>query len=225
MTQQTGQLEYWRAGSEEERQLRVFISHRYGEDKALYDGVIDALNREGFSVQDMSLTEDRRKKGPRGGDLPPLAIQAEIAARIYTSDVVIAPSRPATSRSWWLTWEIQTATIGYGIPILFVKERGLVRQTQMVAQVAALGLPHRVSDPDRSLIVRNVAELVKDTRPTRAVRLEETDPTIEFRGPTRAALDAVMAKAPYHPRLPPPNSPAPEPPKGPFWNGWFGRGR
>lgn len=48
----TKQLEYWQPGGEE-RQLRVFISHRFGDDRALYDGVIDALNRQGFSVQDL----------------------------------------------------------------------------------------------------------------------------------------------------------------------------
>lgn len=222
MTQQTGQLEYWRAG-EEERQLRVFISHRYGDDKALYDGVIDALNREGFSVQDMSLTEDQRKKGPRGGKLPKLEIQAEIAARIYTSDVVIAPSRVATGLSEWLTWEIQTATIGYGVPILFVKERGHKYQTKLVTEVEQLGLPHRVCDPDRAKIVRSVVELVRDSRPTWAVRLEETDPNLHFRGPVRASLDSVMKQIPYRPRLQSYEPPS-TPPKPSFWGGWF-RGR
>lgn len=224
MTQQTGQLEYWRAGSGEERQLRVFISHRYGDDRALYDGVIDALNREGFSVQDMSLTEDRMKKGPRGGQLPVLAIQAEIAARIYTSDVVIAPSRVATSWSKWLTWEIQTATIGYGVPILFVKERGHQRQAKLVTEVEKLGLPHRVCDPDRAKIVRSVVELVGNSRPTWAVRTDESDANTHFRGPVKGVLDAVMKQTPYHPRLKNYEPPS-EQKKPPFWGGWFGRGR
>lgn len=39
----TPTFEYWQPGSEEERQLRIFISHRYGRDEALYGEVIVAL--------------------------------------------------------------------------------------------------------------------------------------------------------------------------------------
>jgi len=214
-------LPFWKPGAEE-RQLRVFISHRYGDDRALYDGVIDALNRQGFSVQDLSLTEEQRREGPQGGRLPRLTIQAEIAARIYSSDVFIAPGRVATGRSPWLTWEVQTATVSYGVPILFVRERGQQRGTQLIADVAALKLPHRVCDPDKHLIARNVAELVS-VRPTWGVRLSETDPNLRFRGPTRAALDAVMAQTPYHPRLADYAPPVVEKKRGIF--GIFGLGR
>jgi hypothetical protein len=221
-TGQTGQLQYWKPGSEE-RQLRVFISHRWGDDEALYAGAIDALNRQGFSVQDLSLTKNQRRQGPRGGQLPKLEVQADIAARIYSSDVVIAPSRVATSWSQWLTWEIQTATIGYGVPILFVKEQGHQRQAKLVTEVEKLGLPHRVCDPEKHLIARNVAELVS-TRPTWAVRLAETDPHLRFRGPVQRALDAVMKQTPYHPRLQNYEPPAEVKRRGLF-DGWFGRGR
>lgn len=195
----TTPLQYWKPG-DEERQLRVFISHRYGDDRALYDGVIDALNREVVSVQDVSLTEDQRRQGPQGGRLPRLTIQAEIAARIYSSDVFIAPARVAAGRAPWLTWEIQLAAVGYGLPILFVKQRGQIRSTQLVADVAKLELPHRVCDPDRTQIVRGVTDLVS-ARPRWGVRMEETDEGLRFRGPTRAALDAVMKVEPYHPKF------------------------
>src|SRR5688572_28850437 len=98
-------FEYWRPGAGEERQLRVFISHRYGDDQALYDEVLAALHRNGFSVQDVSLSAAQVLAGPRGGRLPALEVQSEIAARIYTSDVIIAPSRPAVTRSQWVTRE------------------------------------------------------------------------------------------------------------------------
>lgn len=196
-------LPFWKQSDGEERQLRVFISHRYGDDKPFYDGVITALNRAGFSVQDMSLTEDKQKKGPRGGRLPDLTIQAEIAARIYTSDVFIAPSAVAVAWSPWLTWEVQTATIGYGVPALFVNKLGQKKKAQLVTDVAKLGLPCRVCERETRQIVSSVAELVT-TRPTWAVRLRETDPNLRFRGPPDAVLTAIMAQTPYLARLPDP---------------------
>ncbi len=208
-------FEYWTPGSEE-RQLRVFISHRYGKDQSLYDDVISAITRNGFSVQDISLSANHLMAGPRGGHLPTLDIQAEVAARIYTSDIVIAPSRPGVSRSEWVTWEVQLAAIGYGIPILFVNQKGQQRRTSLVTQIDALGLPYRACDPDTDKIARNVAELV-DARPTWAIRHEETDEHIRFRGPPAHARNAVLRKLPFRPRL---NAPEPEPERLPRRSIW-----
>ncbi|MET0183388.1 MAG: hypothetical protein ABW199_10925, partial [Caulobacterales bacterium] len=59
-------LEYWKAGAEE-RQLRLFISHRYEKDQALYDEVIAALRVEGHIVQNISLSATQILAGPKGG--------------------------------------------------------------------------------------------------------------------------------------------------------------
>lgn len=207
-------FQYWQPGSEE-RQLRIFISHRYGNDQALYDDVVRALNRNGFSVQDISLSASQILAGPRGGQLPTLDVQSEIAARIYTSDVVIAPSRPAVTRSQWVTWEVQLAAIGYAIPILFVNQRNQQRSTRLVAEIEGLGLPHRACDPVSSDIARSVAELV-NTRPTWAMRQDEPDSNIRFRGPPSAALTDILRKFPFHPRLTDPEMP-PLPQKRSWW--------
>lgn len=214
-------LQYWQPGAEE-RQLRVFISHRWGDDRALYTEVIQALNQQGFSVQDMSLTEDKQKKGPKGGKLPELTIQAEIAARIYTSDVFVAPSRVAVAWSPWLTWEVQLATVGYGIPALFVSAREQKKQAQLVSDVAKLGLPHRVCLRDTRQIVSSISELVS-TRPKYAVRIEELDPNYRFRGPTRSMLDSIMTREPYSARFKDYAPPVVEKKRGIF--GIFGLGR
>lgn len=197
-TDNTGTLEYWKAGSEE-RQLRIFISHRHDGDAALYDGVIDALTRELFAVQDMSLSAAQVMAGPRGGDLDHLEIQAEVAARIYTSDVLIAPSRPAVTRSPWVTWEVQLAAVGYAIPILFVDEPGLQRRTSLVSQVEALGLPHAVCPPEIPAIASSVVRLVG--HPDWGIRQDEPDAAIRYRGPPKTARDAVLAKFPFRARL------------------------
>lgn len=212
----TASFEFWRPGSEE-RQVRVFFSHRYGRDQALYDGVIADLTRNGFSIQDTSLTASQILTGPRGGDLPTLEVQSEIAARIYTSDILISPSRPAVTRSKWVTWEVQLAAIGYGVPILFVNQRSDQRySTALVRQIETLELPHRVCDPRIDDISRKFADLVS-TRPTWAMRQEESDAQIRFRGPPKAALSNVLRKLPYRPRLATPDLP-PAPAKRNIWS-------
>lgn len=197
----TAPFEYWQPGSEE-RQLRIFISHRFGKDQDLYDQVIRALESNGFSVQDMSLSVEQVMAGPRGGDLPKLNIQAEIAARIYTSDALIAPSRPAVTRSQWVSWEVQLAAIGYGLPILFVNERGQQRRTRLVSEVANLELPHSVSERSSQAIVEKLIKLING-RPTWAMRQDETDTNLRFRGPPAFARADVLKRFPFHPRLPP----------------------
>lgn|GEM_PF-2826850 len=210
----TAPFEYWQPGSEE-RQLRIFISHRFGKDKALYDEVIGALEGNRFSVQDMSLSTEQAMAGPRGGDLPKLNIQAEIAARIYTSDLVVAPSRPAVTRSQWVTWEVQLAAIGYGLPILFVNERNQQRRTNLVKQVADLDLPHAVCDPKSQDIVPSLIKLI-DGRPDWGVRQEENDAHLRFRGPPAFARGDALKKFPFRSRLPPRAYQAPA--KRAFWS-------
>lgn len=212
---------YWTPGSEE-RQLRIFISHRYGDDQPLYDEVIRALNRSGFSVQDISLSAQQVLAGPRGGALPKLEVQSEIAARIYTSDIMIAPSRPAITRSDWVTWEVQLAAIAYGVPVLFVNQRrGQQRNARLVAEMRSLDLPHAVCDPDAQQIVRHVAELA-NVRPTWAMREVETDAAMRFRGPPKDVVSDVLRKLPYRPRLAPLEEPEP-PPRPNFWSRLIGR--
>ncbi len=197
----TAPFEYWQPGSEE-RQLRIFISHRFGKDQALFDQVIRALESNGFSVQDMSLSAVQAMSGPRGGDLPKLTIQAEIAARIYTSDVLIAPSGAGVTKSDWVSWEVQLAAIGYGLPILFVSEKSQQRRTRWVSEVADLELPHAICERNSQAIVENLIRLLNG-RPHWAMRQEETDAKIRFRGPPAFARSDVLKRFPFQPRLPP----------------------
>lgn len=193
-------LPYWEPGSEE-RKLRIFISHRYEHDDALYGEVITALNSQGFDVQDVSLSAAQQMAGPRGGELPKLKIQADIAARIYTSDILIAPSRVGAGRSEWVTWEVQLAAIGYAIPILFVDQgEDQQRRTALVSEVADVGLPYAVCNPVAREIVPNVIKLVGG-RPNWAMRETEDNQRIRYRGPPTSARDGVLKKFPFEARL------------------------
>jgi hypothetical protein len=208
-------LSYWKPGSEE-RRLRIFISHRYEQDEALYTEVIAALNNQGFAVQDVSLSASHQMAGPRGGELPKLEIQAGIAARIYTSDILIAPSRVGVGRSEWVTWEVQLAAVGYAIPILFVDQgEDQQRRAALVSEVADLGLPHEVCNPVAQEIVPSVIKLVGG-RPNWSVREKEDDKLIRYRGPPASARDDVLKKFPFEARLRPVNL-EPVKAKGGFW--------
>jgi hypothetical protein len=217
MTQST--IEYWKPGSEE-RQLRIFISHRWDKDEELYGDVKQKLWRQGFAVQDMSLSAQQVMRGPRGGELPRLKIQAEVAARIYTSDILIAPSRPGAGRSQWVTWEVQLALVGYGLPVLFVDFTGQQRRTVLVSEAEALGAPHEVCSPVSTEIVPAIVKLVG--HPDWGVRQAETEKSIRYRGPLAEQRNDVLRKFPFTARLaafePPP------PPKPPtIWDRITGR--
>jgi hypothetical protein len=207
-------LSYWKPG-DEERRLRVFISHRHDRDEKLYGEVIEALNREGFAVQDMSLPASQVMRGPRGGKKPKLEIQAEIAARIYTSDVVIAPSSAGVSKSEWVTWEVQLASVGYGIPVLFINQKDQKYSTYLLSQVEDLGLDCASCKPLTHEIVSNIIRLAKG-RPNWGMRQEEPDNLIRYRGPPVVARNEVLKKFPFQPRLSAPPEPIP-PPKRSTW--------
>ncbi len=208
-------LSYWKPGSEE-RRLRIFISHRYDKDDGLYSDVIAALNSQGFAVQDVSLSAGQQMAGPRGGELPKLEIQAGIAARIYTSDILIAPSRVGVGRSEWVTWEVQLAAVGYAIPILFVDQgEDQQRRAALVSEVADLGLPHAVCGPVTHEIVPNVIKLVGG-RPNWTMRDREDDKVIRYRGPLASARDDVLRKFPFEARLAAFATKSPETKRG-FW--------
>jgi hypothetical protein len=195
----TSQFEYWKAGAEE-RRIRIFVSHRYGKDQELYSEVFRALERNGHAVQDVSLSADQILKGPRGGRMPRMRIQAEIAARIYTADIVIAPSRVGAGQSEWITWEVQLAAVGYGVPVLFIHQPDQKNAARLVSEVRDLGLPHAVCAAEAHHIVRNVTTLI-DGHPDWSFRQDETDRLIRFRGPPAFARETVLNKLPLTARL------------------------
>ena len=194
----TAPLWYWDPKRDGHRRWRIFISHRHQTDRALYDDVLQTLMRQGHAVQDMSLPENKTISGPKGGQLPAMEIQAQVAARIYTSDLLVAPSRPGATRSEWVTWEVQLAAVGYGVPVLFVREPDLTYNTSLVAEMAKLGLTHAVAERNTQDIVRKAVDL-SPARPRWAMRLEEPDQGLAFRGPPQQARDKIMAQFPFQP--------------------------
>lgn len=196
----TAPLSFWDPKRDGHRRWRIFISHRHKADRALYDDVLQTLKRQGHSVQDMSLPEENSLSGPRGGQLPEMEIQAQVAARIYTSDLLVAPSRPGATRSEWVTWEVQLAAVGYGVPVLFVSEPDMVYTSSLVSEMARLGLRHSVAGRNTQDIVRKAVELAP-SRPKWGMRLSESDQALAFRGPPQQARDKIMAQFPFQPPI------------------------
>jgi hypothetical protein len=192
------QFAYWKPGSEE-RYIRIFMSHRWGQDRELYEQVLAKLRRQGHCIDDVSLNERQQIAGPRGGDVPDLNVQAEVAARIFTADIVIVASRPGITRSEWVMWELRVAAIGYAVPILFLDFDNQQRRAAIVTEIAGLGLQHDVCQPVVTEIVPRVIKLVGG-RPKWGMRLQEADPNLRFRGPP--LLSAINKKLPYRAALP-----------------------
>jgi hypothetical protein len=198
MVMANAHLPFW--NGDEDREIRVFISHRFEADSVLYDEALAKLRSQGHAIQDMSLNVDTLIRGPNGGQRPLLEIKAQVAARIYTSDILMAPARPATTRSEWLSWEIELAAVGYGLPVLFIKEPELENNTRFIAEIRGLNLRHEVAERRPEDIVPKTIRLLGG-RPSWKVRFDETESKRVFRGPPPEQLRQVMSVLPYLPRI------------------------
>ena len=191
-------FQYWEPG-ETYRRIRIFFSHRYGDDERLYEETLERLRLTGYAVQDLSLTEDQKIQGPRAGKVSELRISREISARIYSSDILIAPSSKAIAGSDWISWEIELASICYNVPVLFVDRRPDVkRRTSLLSELRDAGAKVDCAEPNALSIANSLARLAGSSY--RAVSFEEADERSLFRGPLRPTLHQVMKRFPYQPR-------------------------
>ncbi len=192
-----GQLSYWEKGKR--RKLRVFMSHRWGSDEALYSSVFDELKKMGFEFEDTSLSKRTGISGPRGGAVNEQKLSREIAALIYASDVVVAPSRRGAGQSDWVAWEVELAGVCYSIPVLFVDhDNDVERRNFLVAGLRAAEAKCDVAKPNAYDIAFSISRLV-NTTPYKGVLEEAPDERTLYRGPIPAALKDVMNRHPYRP--------------------------
>lgn len=146
---------------EPKRPLRVFVSHRWGQDDMLRKFVAACLTEHGLDiVTDMSLTPDERVEGPRGGEVDELQIKAEIHRRIVASDIIIVPAHTAAGVSRWISWETETA-FTLNKPILFVSDRpDRMRFNGYMRRLKGQNYPIRLANPDKAEIVNTVQEMI-----------------------------------------------------------------
>lgn len=122
------------------RRLRVFMSHRYGADAQLYEAITLGIRQQFDDFDDLSLPEDRRIQTPRGREPARHDVMKEIAARIYVSDVVIAPAQVAAGLNDWVSTEIEFAALAYCVPLLFVRMPEMQRHTGLIQKLRLAGL-------------------------------------------------------------------------------------
>jgi hypothetical protein len=189
-------LEYWTEG--ERRKLRVFMSHRWDTDDAeLYETVIKHLGEQGYSVQDLSLAQGQKVSGPRGGSVAEMEISREIAARIYSSDILLVPSRVGAGLNDWIKWEVELAAVAYDIPVLLIDHTNDIHRRSFVAELRAINARFEVVGAQALQIAYAVAKLVFP--PFQSVEMKATTPTRLYRGPRPQILHDVMNRFPYEP--------------------------
>lgn len=190
-----GHLSYWEKGSG--RKLRVFMSHRWGDDEPLYSSVFDELKNMGFEFEDTSLSKKSGITGPRGGAVNDLKLSREIAALIYSSDVLVAPSRRGAGQSDWVAWEVELAGVCYSIPVLFVDhDNDVERRNFLVSGLRTADARCDVAKPNAYDIAFSISRLV-NTTPYKGIIEEAPDDKTLYRGPIQATLKEVMKRHPY----------------------------
>lgn len=179
------------------RRLRVFISHRWEQHKADYREVQKQLSEKFGKVQDLSITSDRQLKGPRGGNLEQLQLMSEMAARIFSSDIIISPSNVGMGRSRHTQFEIQTAAVAYSVPIIFLRQRGQIRSAAFVRQAERLGIRHSVADFENGELISAVQSFVTKDTLLKRVPVERLATEFAHRGPDPSTLHSVLTNHPY----------------------------
>ena len=180
------------------RQLRIFISHRWDQHRELYDQTTALIEDEFGAVQNLSVPEEKRLVGERGGDREKHELKAQLAARIYLSDIVIMPTNVGMVRKKDSTlFEVQLATLAYSVPTVFVTKEGQQRNIGIMGQAEALGLKHHIADDAAEKIAEGVKQLV--TKQMLKGRFHSEGQTVvsSSRRPSDKVIHAVMRKYPY----------------------------
>jgi hypothetical protein len=93
----------------------------------LHQTIAGSLRTGGIDVEDLSLPEDERISGPRGGRVDDVVVKLKISDLIEQSDLVVAPAEKTTENSQWVEWELDCAAQSHK-PILFLSTKADRRQ-------------------------------------------------------------------------------------------------
>ena len=180
------------------RQLRIFISHRWDQHKALYDQTTELLEQHFGALQNLSIPEGKRLVGERGGDREKHELKAQMAARIFVSDVVIMPTNVGMIRKKDSTlFEVQLATLAYSVPTVFVKKPRQKRNIGIVSQAEGLGLRHHVADDSAEKITEAVKKLVTKKMLLSRFHSDGESMVTSSRHPSNKVTDEIMREFPY----------------------------
>lgn len=180
------------------RQLRIFISHRWDQHKALYDETTELLEQHFGAFQNLSIPEEKRLVGERGGNREKHELKAQMAARIFVSDVVIMPTNVGMLRKKDSTlFEVQVATLAYSVPTVFVKKPRQKKNIGIVGQAEDLGLRHHIADNTADEIAEAVKKLVSKNMLLSRFHSDGESMVTSSRHPSYKVTDEIMRKFPY----------------------------
>lgn len=181
------------------RQLRVFISHRWGQHRGLYERTTSELRASFGAFQDLSIPEGKGIFGPRGGYLEDFDIKSQMAARIFSSDLVICPSRVSmgTGAKSSTAYEIELAAVAYSVPIIFLRETNQIRHVRFLKQAKKLKLQHIVANIDEDELTPAVKKFVAKDTLLRRFPFGRRDAEAIQRSPNGDILHEVMRQYPY----------------------------
>ena len=180
------------------RQLRIFISHRWDQHTDLYRQITGLLQQHFGAFQNLSIPEGKRLVGEQGGDREKHELKAQMAARIFVSDVVIMPTNVGMVRKKDSTlFEIQLATLAYSIPTVFIKKPKQKRNIGIVGQASVLGLAHYVANNTAKDIAEGVQKLVMKKTLLSRFHSDGGTTVTASRHPSTKVIDEIMREFPY----------------------------
>ncbi|HVZ99983.1 MAG TPA: hypothetical protein VG841_06685 [Caulobacterales bacterium] len=186
--------EAWRPG--QGRRVRLFFLERWGREEALYADVIVELTKMGFSIEDLSLAKGRAAFAEDGEEA---GMRGEMAARIYSSDVLIAPLKHFSGPRDWAAWSVELAGLCYSVPVMLVElEEHAERRRKLVRPLQAVNARCDVARPQAFDIAFAIARLLQRS-PHQAIPDRAGDSRTLYRGPQRSALSEVMRLHPHRP--------------------------
>lgn len=123
-------------------ELKIFVSHRWGLDRDLYDFVSVFEGRvSGVGIRNLSIPAEKRITNVHGRDVTTIKLKAEISKLMAEADVIVTSSVAMRNVSDWVMWELELAAFGLSKPILFVDHReNLQLPTRLISDFRGFGV-------------------------------------------------------------------------------------
>lgn len=113
------------------RKPRIFVSHIWDRHEGFVDKTIETIRSRYADVQDLSVRVSAPESDLGAPTLKSFVLKSRVAARIFSSDLLIAPIGSEVSYSEWVKYEIELAAVAYSIPVILVDSRDIVRRTSL----------------------------------------------------------------------------------------------
>lgn len=143
------------------RKPRVFVSHIWNRHDGLVDRTIGVIRSRYTDVQDLSIRGGAPETGFGQPTLQNFRLKSRIAARIFSSDLVIAPIGSEVSYSAWVRYEIELAAVAYSIPVILIDSPDVQRRTSLRHELEHISDTFLIANgDDEDDLIRCVRKLI-----------------------------------------------------------------